>query len=87
MPPGLTANLHGIAYCPEAAIVAAARQLGRVEQASPSCPATSQIGTTNVAAGPGSHPFHAVGNIYLAGPFEGAPLSLVADHTGAGRPV
>ena len=28
--------------------------------------------------GPGSHPFHAVGKMYLAGPFKGAPLSLVA---------
>ena len=78
MPPGLTANLHGISYCPEASIAAAARQPGRVEQLSPSCPATSQIGTTNVAAGPGSHPFHAVGDMYLAGPFQGAPLSVVA---------
>ena len=40
--------------------------------------ATSQIGTTNVAAGPGDHPFHAVGKMYLSGPFKGAPLSLVA---------
>jgi hypothetical protein len=29
-----------------------------------------------VAAGPGGHPFHVVGKIYLAGPFKGAPLSL-----------
>ena len=29
---------------------------GRAEQAAPSCPASSQIGTTNVAAGPGRHP-------------------------------
>jgi hypothetical protein len=78
MPPGLTASLRGITYCPESAIAAAAHQAGRAEQASPSCPATSQIGTTNVAAGPGSHPFHAVGDMYLAGPFQGAPLSLVA---------
>jgi hypothetical protein len=78
MPPGLTANLHGITYCPEAAIAEAARTLGKVEQASPSCPASSQIGTSNVAAGPGSHPFHAIGRIYMAGPFQGAPLSLVA---------
>src|SRR4029077_6210231 len=63
---------------PEAAIVAAAQNLGRSEQASASCPANSQIGTSNVAAGPGSHPFHAVGKMYLAGPFQGAPLSLVA---------
>ena len=27
---------------------------------------------------PGTHPFHATGKIYLAGPFQGAPLSLVA---------
>ena len=37
------------------------RRSGAAEQAQPSCPATSQIGTTNVAAGPGTHPFHAVG--------------------------
>ncbi len=78
MPPGLLANLRGVAYCPEAAIAAAANTLGRVEQASPSCPANSQIGTSNVAAGPGSHPFHAGGEVYMAGPFQGAPLSLVA---------
>ena len=78
MPPGLTANLHGVTYCPEADIAAAANTLGKVEQAQPSCPASSEIGASNVAAGPGSHPFHAVGRIYLAGPFNGAPLSLVA---------
>ena len=78
MPPGLTANLHGVSYCPEASIAEAAQTLGRIEQESPSCPASSEIGTSNVAAGPGSHPFHAVGRIYMAGPFQGAPLSLVA---------
>jgi hypothetical protein len=78
MPPGLTANLHGVTHCPEAAILASASKTGREEQANPSCPASSQIGTSNVAAGPGSHPFHAVGKIYMSGPFRGAPLSLVA---------
>ena len=78
MPPGLTANLHGVTYCPETDILAAANTLGRTEQAHPSCPESSEIGASNVAAGPGSHPFHAVGRIYLAGPFKGAPLSLVA---------
>jgi hypothetical protein len=78
MPPGLTANLHGITYCPEADIAKAVQNAGRVEQLQPSCPSSSEIGTTNVAAGPGSHPFHAVGKLYMAGPFKGAPLSLVA---------
>jgi hypothetical protein len=76
MPPGLTANLHGITDCPEGDIAAAADTAGRTEQADPSCPSSSEIGSSNVAAGPGSHPFHAVGRIYLAGPFKGAPLSL-----------
>ncbi len=78
MPPGLTASLRGLQYCPEADIAMATANSGRAEQANPSCPASSQIGTTNVAAGPGSHPFHAVGKMYLAGPLNGAPLSLVA---------
>jgi hypothetical protein len=78
MPPGFTANLRGIPYCPEAAIAAAAQRPGLDEQAAPSCPAASQIGTTNVAAGPGTHPFHAIGRVYLAGPLQGAPLSLAA---------
>ena len=78
MPPGFTGDLRGISYCPEASIAAATQKLGREEQAPPSCPAASQIGTTNVAAGPGSHPFHAVGKMYLSGPFKGAPISLVA---------
>ena len=77
MPPGLTANLQGVTYCPDSSIARAARTLGRFEQANPSCPAPSEIGTSNVAAGPGIHPFHATGKVYFAGPFEGAPLSLV----------
>jgi hypothetical protein len=78
LPPGFTGSLRGISYCSEGAIASSTQKLGRVEQGNPSCPATSQIGTTNVAAGPGSHPFNAVGKMYLAGPLKGAPLSLVA---------
>ena len=77
MPPGLTGSLRGIGYCSEQAIAQAAGQLGRTEQLFPSCRRSSLIGTSNVAAGPGSHPFHVEGKIYLAGPFKGAPLSLV----------
>jgi hypothetical protein len=78
MPPGFTGSLRGISYCPESSIAAAAQNSGRGEQSAPSCPASSQIGTTNVASGPGSHPFHSIGRIYMAGPLSGAPLSLVA---------
>ncbi len=78
MPPGFTGSLRGIAYCSESDILAAAANSGRAEQANPSCPESSQIGTTNVEAGPGEHPFNAVGRMYLSGPFKGAPLSLAA---------
>jgi hypothetical protein len=78
MPPGFTGSLRGIAYCSDSAIAAATQALGRTELAAPSCPANSQVGTTNVAAGPGAHPFHAIGKMYLGGPFKGAPLSLAA---------
>ena len=77
LPPGFTGSLRGIPYCPEAAIAHAAQTLGQVERVNPSCPAASQVGTSNVAAGPGSHPFHAAGTMYLAGPHKGAPFSLV----------
>ncbi|MGH2625050.1 MAG: hypothetical protein ACRDHY_00185, partial [Anaerolineales bacterium] len=78
LPPGFTGSLRGIPYCQEASIAAAAQGLGRSELASPACPAASQIGTTNVSAGPGTHPFNAVGRMYLSGPLQGAPLSLAA---------
>lgn len=77
MPPGLLANLNQVAYCSDAAIAAASHKSAREEQAVPSCPSASEIGSSNVAAGPGSHPFHATGTVYFAGPFQGAPLSLV----------
>ena len=57
------------------------RRAGAARAARPS----SQIGTTNVAAGPGSHPFHASARCTWPGPFKGAPLSLVGDHPGARR--
>jgi len=78
MPPGLLGSLRGITYCPESGIASASQKLGRTEQAIPSCPSSSEVGTTNVAAGPGTHPFHAVGKMYMAGPFKGAPLSMVS---------
>ena len=38
MPPGLTANLRGVTYCPEADILAAANTPGKTEQADPELP-------------------------------------------------
>lgn len=78
MPPGMTGKLAGIPYCPEASIaaVSAAAGSGLGERLSPSCPAASLVGHSDAAAGAGSLPFHNPGNVYLAGPYKGAPLSL-----------
>ena len=77
MPPGFSARLTGIPYCSEAAIAAASTKSGREEEASPSCPVASQVGTITTGAGPGTNPYYVNGNAYLAGPYKGAPLSLV----------
>jgi hypothetical protein len=77
LPPGMVAKLKGVKYCPEANIAAAAKQSGAAEKASPSCPSNSLVGTTGIDAGSGSAPFHTTGNVYLAGPYKGAPISMV----------
>lgn len=77
LPKGHAGNLSGIPYCPESAIAAAAASSGASEQASPSCPSASQIGTTSTTSGTGSNPLTLGGKAYLAGPYRGAPLSLV----------
>jgi len=82
LPPGLTGKLAGIPACPEAQIAhAQARsnpEEGRLERESPSCPLASELGTLTVGAGAGPTPFHTQGHAYLAGPYKGAPVSLVA---------
>jgi len=80
LPQGLTGKLAGIAECSEAGLAQArAREVpgqGTVENASPSCPDSSRIGTVTVGAGAGPSPFHTQGNAYLGGPYKGAPLSM-----------
>ncbi len=78
LPSGLTGNLSGIPFCPEADIEAARHKSGAQEEANPSCPATSQIGHTLVGTGVGSVLAYVPGKIYLAGKFHGAPLSIVS---------
>jgi hypothetical protein len=76
LPAGLLARLTGVASCPDAALAAAAAKTARSEQAAPSCPAASRVGSLNVAAGAGPTPLNLPGSAYLAGPYKGAPLSL-----------
>jgi hypothetical protein len=76
-PKGFSAKLAGVPYCSDAAIAAGAGKSGASEQASPSCPAASRIGTLAATAGPGPNPYRVNGTAYLAGPYKGAPLSFV----------
>ncbi len=63
MPPGL------------AGAIPAATQCGEAEANAGACPASSQIGTVAAAAGSGEpYVFH--GNVYLTGPYQGAPFGL-----------
>jgi hypothetical protein len=79
-PPGFAGTLKGVPYCSEAAIarISAPGYAGKDEEASPACPVASQIGTVVTGAGASSHPLYVSGKVYLAGPYKGAPLSLVA---------
>ncbi len=76
LPPGLTAKLKGVDYCPEAALATAAANSGLAETAASSCPASSLVGGATVRAGTGSDPIGIDGKAFLTGPWNGAPLSL-----------
>jgi len=76
LPKGHAGNLTGIPYCSESELAAAEASSGVAEQASPSCPAASQIGTASTLSGTGANPLNIGGKAYLSGPYKGAPLSL-----------
>jgi hypothetical protein len=63
-PPGLLGKIVGVEQCPEAQANAG------------TCGPASEIGSTTVGAGPGPQPFYLGGNVYLTGPYKGAPFGL-----------
>ncbi|HMJ71909.1 MAG TPA: hypothetical protein VK471_00945 [Solirubrobacterales bacterium] len=78
LPPGQLGSLAGVGKCPDAAVDIAKSKTGRQELASPSCPANSLIGHTLAGAGVGGALTYVGGQIYLAGPYKGAPLSVIS---------
>jgi hypothetical protein len=80
LPKGLLGKIAGVEECPQADIEAAQRRdglgEGRLEESNPSCPAGSELGLAHVGVGAGA-PFYATGHAYLAGPYDGAPFSVV----------
>jgi hypothetical protein len=82
LPPGITGKLAGIPYCSDQAIEAAKARTGphggAEELASPSCPAASEVGHSLAGAGVGNTLAYVPGKIYMAGPYHGSNLSIVA---------
>jgi hypothetical protein len=82
LPPGVTAKLAGIPFCPDSAIEAAKMRTGihggQEEIEHPSCPAASEVGHSLVGAGVGQVLAYVPGKLYLAGPYHGSAISLVA---------
>jgi hypothetical protein len=64
-PPGLLGMLSQIPLCPDA------------QASAGTCDQQSQIGHTTVGSGPGTNPFYLGGNVYLTGPYKGAPFGLL----------
>jgi hypothetical protein len=77
-PPGLTGNLSGVTECGEAEVQHARAQTGVEAEASPACPQNSEIGSSIAEAGVGSVLAQTPGKIYLGGPYDGAPFSVVS---------
>jgi hypothetical protein len=72
-PPGLLGMLSSVPLC------------GEPSADDGTCPESSRIGSTRVSSGAGSHPFEIEGNVYLTGPYGGAPFGLsIVTHVIAG---
>jgi hypothetical protein len=67
-PLGAAAMLSSVTPCPIAQATAAV----------PSCPASSLIGKSTAIAGLGSTPVEIPGEVFLTGPYRGAPFGLLA---------
>ena len=78
LPPGVLGKLAGVQKCSPAAAAAAKAKSATEEIADPSCPAGSEIGRSLVGAGVGSVLTYVPGKIYLGGPLNGDPLSVIA---------
>ncbi|MFI5003995.1 MAG: hypothetical protein ACHQE6_03170 [Solirubrobacterales bacterium] len=67
LPPGLLANIASVALCGEPQA-----ELGE-------CPAASRIGHVTTGVGPGPDPLYVSGEVFLTGPYNGAPYGLTIE--------
>ena len=68
LPEGLIGKIPTVPLCPEA-------QANATQESGAGCPEASLVGTVRVTAGSGT-PFPFAGNVYLTGPYQGAPYGL-----------
>jgi hypothetical protein len=68
LPPGLVGKIPSVPLCSEA-------QASATQESGNGCSAASLIGTARVLAGSGE-PYAFTGNVYLTGPYNGAPYGL-----------
>ncbi|MGH2911489.1 MAG: hypothetical protein ACRDJ3_03330 [Solirubrobacteraceae bacterium] len=64
LPPGVLAAVSHVARCPE------------LQASQGGCPVSSRVGSTTVAIGSGPQPFYQTGQVFLTGPYQGAPFGL-----------
>ena len=64
LPPGLLGEIGSVPLCAEPAAT------------NGTCPATSSLGGVAVVAGSGTDPLNVIGQLYLTGPYNGAPFGL-----------
>ena len=76
LPPGATAKLRGVPYCPPSDFAQAAQRTGAAERKNSACPDQSQVGVVVATAGTGPSPLRIEGKAYLSGRYKGAPVSL-----------
>ncbi len=77
LPEGATAKLKGVPYCPPDTIEKTENRSGAAERKNAVCPKESRIGAAVVQAGTGKDPLKVEGDVYLAGRYKGAPVSIV----------
>lgn len=65
LPPGLLAKISGVPLCAEP------------QAAAGTCGDGARVGSATVTAGAGSQPFPLKGDVFLTGPYKGAPYGLV----------
>ena len=67
-PAGAAAMLASVTPCPTA----------EAEKAEPNCPTSSEVGSSTAYAGLGGEPTQIPGQVFLTGPYHGAPFGLLA---------